>query len=447
MNHSEAIYLGFALLVIGAFRFSQPRAAALGAFLGGWVLLPVGNFPAAHGSNEFAYWIVGLALPSEMLISKAWVAPCAALAGLLMMDRQRIRRLKPVACDAAIACLCLWPCVQWVIFGRESDPPAAFASLYLLGSWGATWLLGRLLAADDEGRRLLAQGMAFAAFACLPFSLLEGVHGPFVYDAIYGPHPFRTVGAARYVGFRPVGFFEDGNQFGLWLAMGTIAAAWLACRPQARRRDRWIAATLVVMTIAAQSVGAALLAALGVALVRFGRQINLRYAAVGALALVLLGGVVMLSGRVPLRQIATETTIGRAAVDAFRSVGRESLPWRIAQEQRLLRPALTHPLVGTGQWDWWRAEGRRPWGTVLLMIGQLGIVGLALGAATMIVPAMLTVLRERPPNSPGTAGAPLLFAVIVAMALTDALLNSFVYFPALALAGSLASMRERPQYG
>ncbi|HEY9063758.1 MAG TPA: hypothetical protein VIO33_02150 [Burkholderiaceae bacterium] len=436
-------YLVFAVAGLAAFRFWPPRTAALVVFFGGWVILPVGDFPPPSAPDTFAYWIVGLALPSDMLVSKAWVAPCTALAGSMLTaaGRGRLRALELTWLDAPVALWCLWPLLQWAI-GRDGNPAGPLACAYLIGSWGATWLLGRLYGGDATGRRAIVTAVAYSALACLPFSLLEGSVGPFIYDALYGTHPLRFVGAHRYVGFRPVGFFEDGNQFGLWIAIGAVAALWLAWSAAGRTRTRaWlVAAVLIAMVLAAQSVGAALLALLAVALLAAARIVDLRPVFIGAFALVVLAGAVMLSGRVPIRQIATETAIGRGAVDAFRAVGRDSLPWRIAQEQRLLRPAFAHPLAGSAQWDWWRDEHRRPWGMVLLVIGQFGLIGLAAGLATPLAPAGQALLRRAPPDRRRAEPAvTTLIAVLIGVALLDALLNSFIYFPAILLAGALAS--------
>src|SRR5471030_986044 len=78
-----------------------------------------------------------------------------------------------------------------------------------------------------------------------PIALLEGVMGPRVYGWIYELHPFRADGVARYVGFRPLGFFENGNQYGIWVAATALAAIWLwqnAPSPGIRGRSAYIAA-------------------------------------------------------------------------------------------------------------------------------------------------------------------------------------------------------------
>ena len=71
---------------------------------------------------------------------------------------------------------------------------------------------------------------------------------------------------------------------------------------------------------------------------------------------------------------------GRAVVGAIKSVGRGSFSWRIAQDQRALPLATARPLVGTGQWDWWRPQPSRPWGLAMLVLGQFGLIGCAFRA-------------------------------------------------------------------
>ena len=78
----DLVFLLFALAAQALFAFVRPATAAWVTFLGGWIILPVGHFPAGSAAAEFPYWISGLALPSDMLLTKAWVAPAAmVLAG------------------------------------------------------------------------------------------------------------------------------------------------------------------------------------------------------------------------------------------------------------------------------------------------------------------------------------------------------------------------------
>ncbi len=433
-----AIYLGWAVATLAMFRLCRPQIAVLGSFLGGWILLPVGTYPAGSADAVFPYWIAGLALPSDMLLTKAVVAPAAAFLGVLVFDRRALVRLRPVWLDAPVVLWCLWPALASA-FVAGPRPTPALAAGYLVASWGLSWLLGRLYFSSPEGRLLLVKGLVVAALACLPFSLVEGVLGPIAYGTVYETHPFRLDGAIRYVGFRPIGFFENGNQFGLWISLSALAALWLAVSSRAALW-RWAAAILVAMALAAQSVGALALLAFGAAgLWAFGR-VRPRLLASGAAVLIAVGGAVYLSGAIPFQAIAKDTAWGREMVNSIRGAGRGSFTWRISQDQKLLADAVARPVTGSGQWDWWRAKETRPWGLSLLIVGQFGLVGLLLAFATLLGPALKTAWTAQGGSAWRAPG--LLLATIAVLTVIDALLNSFIFFPAIVAAGGLAGTAD-----
>jgi hypothetical protein len=432
-----AIYLGWAVATWAMFWRCRPAVAVLGSFLGGWILLPVGSYPAGAADAVFPYWIIGLALPSDMLLTKAVAAPAAAFLGVMLFDRPALARLRPAWLDAPIVLWCLWPALA-AAFASEPRPAPLLAIGYLAAAWGLPWLLGRLYFASHEGRLLLVKGIALSALACLPFSLIEGVLGPLVYDAVYETHPFRADGAVRYVGFRPLGFFENGNQFGLWISLGALAALWLAISSGAARW-RWVAAILLAMALAAQSVGALALLVLGATGLWAFMHVRPRLLAAGAALLIAIGGAVYLSGAIPFQAIAKDTPWGREIVDSIRGAGRGSFTWRIAQDQKLLADAVARPLTGSAQWDWWRAKETRPWGLSLLIVGQFGLGGLLLALATLLGPALRAAWIEARGSAWRPEGSRLLLASIAALTVIDALLNSFLFFPAIVAAGSLAA--------
>ena len=268
-----------------------------------------------------------------------------------------------------------------------------------------------------------------SALACLPFSLIEGVLGPLVYDAVYETHPFRADGAVRYVGFRPLGFFEHGNQFGLWISLGALAALWLAISSGAARW-RWVAATLLAMALAAHRSARIALLVLGATGLSAFVHVRPRLLAAGARsALIAIGGAVYLSGVDAFQAIAKDTSWGREIVNSIRGAGRGSFTWRIAQDQKLLADAVARPVTGSAQWDWWRAKETRPWGLSLLIVGQFGLGGLLFALATPLGPALRVAWVAARGDAWRPQGPPLLLASIAALTVIDALLNSFLFFP------------------
>ncbi len=441
-----AQWLGFAALIGGAliaFKLLAPRTAALAVFFGGWLFAPVGVFPAGSsqaGEGGHPFWILGSALPSDMLLHKAWAVPCAVVLGALLFDRAWLRRFRLSWFDGPVMLWCAWPLLESLLLAGDPRPAGAVASLYLAGTWGLTWFIGRVYCAGTEGLFALARALALSGLACLPFALAEGMAGAQTYGWFFEPHPFRHDGNERYLGWRPLGFFENGNQYGLWISLCALVAAWLAwSRGAADRRWRVVATAVLAMALAAQSIGGLLLAALGAVALWLSQRLRPRVMATAALAAALLVSAVYVSGAVPVARIANDTALGRATVGAIKSVGRGSFTWRIAQDQRALPLAMAQPLTGTGQWDWWRSQPSRPWGLAMLVLGQFGLVGAALSASVLLLPA-LRVAWAAPRGDPRAPQAlPWLLAIVVLLSMLDAVLNSFVFFPAVMIAAALST--------
>ena len=391
------------------------RQVLVGAFFLGWILLPVAAFPSA--SDQMA--MLGTALPGATLVTKGAVLPLILLVVSLFVSRDGWARWRPQWLDGVVVAFCAIP----LLHARALD------ALYLGAAWLSVWMLGRVLLVGRTGRRDALALAAATGLALLPIALLEGVASPWLYRVVYGPHPFQTTGAERYIGFRPVGFFEDGNQYGIWTAMAALAGIELA---RTDRAWRWIAAVLVAIALAAQSAGAVVLLAIGGS-VLIVRPTLPRWLLPAAGATLLAGAGLYLSGVLPLDHIARDTRPGQIVLGAFRSMGRGSLPWRISQDQKALPLIVQHPLVGHGTWDWWRPLGRRPWGLPMLVIGQYGILGLALMLIAILTGPLGTLWR-------GVRDERFALAVIVLLAGVDAVLNSTIYFPAILFAAALAGM-------
>ena len=437
----DALFLVFAIGSPFLFKALRPERAVLVIFLGGWVLLPVGHYPPGSAESLFPYWITGLAVPSDMLLTKAWIVPAVALSGSALFDRAMLRAFQPAWIDLPIGLWCLWPLLESP-FVTSADPAGWLASLYLAGAWGLPWLLGRVYFCTMLRQRDLARGIAWSGLACLPFSVVEGLVGPSLYSAVYESHPFRNDGATRYTGFRPLGFFENGNQFGLWISLAALMALWIARTEspggRAHRVARGIAAVVTTMALAAQSIGGIVLLVSGCLFLSICRWIRPRGLVVYVFSVVVVAGAVYVSGRVPVTRLARDTVIGQHIVSDLRAVGRGSLSWRISQDQKLLPDATARPLTGEAQWNWWRAHKVRPWGLAMLVLGQFGLPGMALSLAALLVPALRYTLRV--PRGSGWLGdgVALALATVVVLATVDALMNSFIFFPALLAAGAIA---------
>ncbi len=437
----EAIFAAFGIVALLLFRFVAPaRAVGITCFTG-WLLLPVGHFPDGSASVAFPYWITGAAVPSDMLLTKMWWPPVVALTGALLTDRKTLEHWRPGWVDVPVFLWCLWPLAQWP-FIESAAPEPWVASLYLTAAWGAPWLLGRLYFSGYDGGKRLIKTIVAGLAVIAPIALLEGMLGPKLYGWIYEVHPFRADGAQRYVGFRPLAFFEHGTQYGIWVAATALAAIWLwwnAAHSPMRGRLAALATLGLGTALMSQSVAAILLLSGGLALLWMPGRLRTRWM-VPLVVLLTVGGVAIYFSRaLPLRSIAKETVIGRQVVDIVRSTGRGSIIWRIAEDQPALTLVAAHPLIGTAKWDWWRENDGRPWGLALLIFGQFGLIGLVLAFGSLLLPALRAFTSEWNSRTRLRRHPAALLAIIVLMTTVDAMLNSFIFYPAILAAGALAS--------
>jgi hypothetical protein len=434
----EVVFGTFGIVALVVFCFVRPAYAVAITCFAGWLLLPVGNFPVGSAEALFPYWITGAAVPSDMLLTKMWWPPAVALSGALLFDQNAVRTFRPSWLDLPIALWCSWPIAQSSV-AESSDPQSWIASLYLLLVWGVPWLLGRIYFGGLEGGQRLLTTLVSCLFVIVPIALIEGVVGPRVYGWIYEPHPFRFDGANRYFGFRPIAFFEHGNQYGLWVAAIALAAIWLwrtSTVPRLGLMTMTAAGAATAVLLSSQSVGAICLFIGGLGLCFMVGFRVMRWMAISVLILALIGGVIYVSGTVPLREMAIKTVTGNRIVDLIRKSGRESFTWRIARDQSALNLIRNRPIVGTPRWDWWRDVGQRPWGLFLLIAGQFGFLGALLAFGSLITPVIVRICSI---SDSRWHYSDLPVTVIILMSIGDALLNSFAFYPAILAAGALAT--------
>lgn len=435
LSSIEYVFAGYVLAGLASFLVLRTPTSIAATYLLGLVALPVAHYPEPNPSTLFPFEIIGLGLPAQMLITKAWIAPVVALVGGTIFDVRRVAAFRPVWIDVPMLMWVLWPLAsaQFAMFPR---PGGAASALYLAGVWGAPYLLGRIWFSDEQGRAFLVRAIAVSALVLLPVAVIEGVRPPSIYTMVYGYHPFLTDGIDRYIGYRPLALFEDGNQYGIWIALSALGALGLCAAQTARsHRSMLTAGILVVMAFASQSAGGVLSLIFGAVLfwAFYTRRVSQRLLIlVGSVFLVC--GAVYATGIIPVRQIATETRIGAKALSLIRQTGRGSFAWRVSQDQKMLPLIANHPVVGHSQWDWWARIERRPWGLAMLILGQFGAIGLLLAGMAFAMGSLSTLWRA---TSRPVQPVSIIAALMVSLAAADGLLNAFLFLPAFALAGAL----------
>jgi hypothetical protein len=442
--HISPLVILLGCIPAGAYLFRRypVRIAILANFLGGWAILPGASYRVTPDS--FPYWILGVCLPTNYFLTKATATGLAALAGILLFHSADLRTFKPGYCDLPMA---VWCCVPLLSAAAHWNTlhEGLLGAIYQTISWGVPWLLGRIYFSDDHSLLLAAKACVIAGLCYVPICLVEICAGPQLYAFLYGYQPYRWVGAQRYIGFRPIGLLEDGNQLGIWMAAATLLAVFLALNRLTGRilglPLGWVAAGLAGVTLLCQSVGSILLLLFLLPLALLKRRSILR-AFVGALILGILAFTLFrMTNLVSLRALAHQNGVVSSLSSALTNIGRHSLVWRFARDEGHIRVALERPLLGSGQWNWWQGGDFRPWSLWLLVFGMYGLTGLAAFATILLLPIVRAL---RPPADGAAAIQPDLrpaLAALILMVVIDNLLNGAMILPYLLIMGGLAAVR------
>jgi hypothetical protein len=437
----------FVWIPVGAYLFRRfpVRIAILANFFAGWALLPGAAYPASN--DNFPYWILGVCLPGIEFLTKATATGLAALAGILLFHHTELERFRPRPCDIPIALWCFVPILSATAHW-ETFPDAVSGACYQAIAWGVPWLLGRIYFSTAESLLLFAKACVAAGLGYIPICLIELFTGPQLYALLYGYQPYRWIGAERYLGYRPIGLLEDGNQLGIWMAASTLVAIALAVHKVAPRifgiPTGWIAAGLGLTTLLCQSAGSIVLlvALLPLTLLK---QRFLRRGMVGLMVFgVVAFALLRMSDRVSLRELAQHNAFLHSVADGLGVVGRHSLIWRLARDEGHMAVALKTPLLGSGEWNWWRSGEARPWSLWMLIFGMYGIAGLAAFASILFLPVMRA--SWSPPAGIGPRANQLRLAIagLILMVACDNLLNSAMILPYLLAMGGMASRIPGP---
>jgi hypothetical protein len=312
------------------------------------------------------------------------------LLGIVLFDRRIFTHFKLSFWDLPILAWCFVPLLS-AIANLRGFVAACQMESYQILAWGVPYLIGRLYFSDTEPLRLAVKAFVVAGLAYVPVCLTEIFTGPQIYAHLYGYQPYRWVGADRYLGFRPVGLLEDGNQLAIWMATSTLLAIWLWRR---RLLDRIlgipiaaVSAVLLIVTLLCQSAESILVLLCLLPFV-FVRKNSLHRAVVAIFLLGVLGYMSLrLANVISLRMLVKQNAVAHSAEGFLRSIKRQSFGWRLSEDETHVGVALEKPLLGYGESNWWRNGSSRPWGLWLLAFGMYGIVGLLALECLQLLPA------------------------------------------------------------
>jgi hypothetical protein len=420
------------------FRGFPMRIAVLVNFVGGWAILPAANY--ASQGNVFPYWIIGTSLESNYFITKATIIGFTGILGIFLFDRSRLKAFRLTPWDLAMGMWLICPLLS-AIANPDSFGEGIVGEVYQLLSWGSPYLIGRLYFTDTQSLRLAAKAFVIGGLAYIPFCIYEIVKGPRIYAFLYGYLPFQANGQNRFIGYRPIGLLENGNQLGIWMATSTLIALWLWRRKTAPSILRIpivvVAIALFVITVFCQSTGAIILL---LALAPFA-FVDPRHLSRTVSVLLVLGILAFASFRIAnvisIHDLVRENRVAHAVDSYLRGIGKGSLEWRLNLDEHHIDTALEEPILGYGQWDWWRGGFERPWSLWLLVFGMYGSVGLVSLEALLLIPALRAVWFPLAISDIGYTNMRHTLSAAVLISAIDSLLNSSLILPLLLVIGGM----------
>jgi hypothetical protein len=436
--HPLVAFAAWVPISLLAFRRYPIRVALLINFVGGWAILPAANY--INQGVDFPYWILGTSLESDYFITKATVLGFAGILGVYIFDRASLKRFRLTVWDLPMGMWLIAPLLS-AIANPDNYREGWIGEAYQLLAWGSPYLIGRLYFTDTQSLRLAAKSFVIGGLAYIPICLLEFFTGPRIYQFLYGYVPYQWTGAHRFIGYRPVGLMENGNQLGIWMATATLIAIWLW-----RRRTATsvigipilpAAIALFAITLMCQSTGAIILL-LGLIPFVF---LDPRYLSRTVSVLLVLGilafAAFRISNIISLRELVKENHAAHAVASYLKRIGKGSFGWRLAQDERHIQVALDEPILGYGTWNWWNAGHERPWSLWLLTFGMYGTVGLLSLEALLLIPALRAVWFPLARSDIGYTNMRHTLSAAVLISAIDSLLNSAVILPLLLVIGGM----------
>jgi hypothetical protein len=132
-------------------------------------------------------------------------------------------------------------------------------------------------------------------------------------------------------------------------------------------------------------------------------------------------------------------TAVHSATDFLKRIHRGSLALRLEHDERTVDLALEQPILGSGQWDWWRNTGLRPSGLWLLAFGMYGLFGLIALEALQLIPVVRVVWFPLARSDIEDLNLRHAFVAVILMTAIDNLLNNAMILPLLVVMGGMAT--------
>jgi hypothetical protein len=424
---AHAMLLGWVPMMLALFALVRVRTAILVACIGGWLLLPqlllrVQGLPDYERTN---------AISLSMLLGCLLFAP-----GPLFAVRPSWRDL---------------PMAIWILSTFASSiandtglHDATYAVVYRFIDWGMPYWIGRAFFASPAHMRTMLWGIFLGGLAYVLPSLWEIRMSPQLHRIVYGAHHHSWLQTFRGGGFRPQVFTPHGLALSMWLAVATVAGAWLWRRRAATKLFGVPLGLLVLVTgstmVLCKSFGATLLLGFGLvlALAPFGRALH-----IAALILV----PIYLAMR--LTHMGGVDELLDAWVHAIPVDRAESLQFRLDNETLLVARGWERPVFGWTAWGF-LVPIENEYGEVRNLVSDSmwiiyfachGLVGLVSFVVLFLMPGIKGVAARVRTAAGIPASEVAVVGLLVTLFLVDSLVNSFVAPIYILAAGAVIGAR------
>lgn len=373
MGNSFALLalLAWPVLCVFVFRSMKTHIAVFVTIVGGFMLLPVG---------------VEIDFPLVPPFDKNTIPTITAFLGCLLIKKHRIRLLPSQPLVAGLCVLLVITPLVTTLLNREPMVTSAGFIAGLTLKDAVSFMIGQYLMVlpliiacqvvrSPGDLRDILWLLTLAAVAYVPLILLEIRLSPQLHSWVYGFFPHSFAQQVRFGGFRSVVFMGHGLLVAFFIACACVAAQGLGRSGFSRiSQDRAVlplpAVTLglFVVLVLCKSVGAVLLAVMGLALLTI-VPLAIATRLVWTLALVAFSyPVLSLLGWIP----KDELVAWGMSLSADRA---QSLGFRFFHENAILAHANQKWLFGWGGWGRWRLSDSVSDGTWIIQYGQWGAVG------------------------------------------------------------------------
>ena len=448
-----ALLLFIPLSIAAMVSSRRPLAAIVAVYLGGLLFLPE---------------LVAFDFPLLPPMDKNGFAGAMALVGAVLMQRSKLRRVRPMRGVDLFFLVILAGNIGTAITnpdvlafgndyfrydGKQVGFRITLPGLTLYDAVSMTvrdlvsvfipFYVGRALFRTREDGEILLKGIVILCLVYVPLMLLEMRLSPQLHNWVYGYQPNKFAHAVRGSGFKPTVFLNNGLAVAMFVLAGTLSAAALF---KIRRNIMGIPGVgplslLWVMLALSRNVGATVysLAAVPTVLLSRGR-LAMRMSFV-LLMLVLAYPAARSSGVFPAYDLVE-------FVSKFSEDRAQSINTRFTNEDDLYERAEERLWFGWGGYgrnriyDEWGRDVSITDGEWIIRVGSRGLVGF-IGSFGLLLGPIL-VARRRWKRIPTSEERTILDAMtlIVALHAVDLLPNGMFTQMPYFLAGSLAGLAQ-----